>query len=437
MSRVAPSLREWIPSLAEPQARFATSVRALTARHIRLWWETPSHTPLLGDAVGRRAQKDNARECERLIDEVARRIETYPESEIERRHWRREVKALVQRFGEEHLAWPEGYRALLFDDAFFQTTTAFVRQARAFDAAVRVDELLQALRNVWIANSIQMLLDLPLELRPSVFAYSMLYPYTDNLLDDPRIPPADKNGFSDRLRGRLAGEPVAPANPHERQVFRLVELIEADHPRSECPEVHASLLAIHEAQVASLVQQGGLTGPYENDLLAIGVAKGGTSVLADGYLAAGTLSAEEAEFCFGYGVFLQLIDDLQDVSDDQRAGHATIFSQSAGHWPLDRLASRLFRLIGGVVDESPRFNQPRFAQQKDLIRRNCTFLLVGSIAENPHLFSRPFLRELESCWAFDFASMRRLRRRAAKRYRRATASLRRRYQKDSLLDLLV
>jgi len=383
MSAVAPALRDWVPSPAETQARFAGTVRDLTLRHIRLWWETPSHPPLLGDAPGSRRQRDNARACERLIDEVARRIEIYPQSEVERRDWRQHVKALVQRFGEEHLAWPEGYRALLFDDAFYQTTRAFVREARAFDAAVRADELLQALRNVWIANSVQMLLDLPLELGPSLFAYSMLYPYTDNVLDNPRIPPADKAGFSGRLRRRLAGEAVAPANPHERQVFRLVEQIEWDRPRSQYPEVHASLLAIHEAQAASLVQQGGLTGPYENDLLAISVAKGGTSVLADGYLAAGTLSAEEAEFCFGYGVFLQLIDDLQDVVDDQRAGHATIFSQSAGHWPLDRLASRLFRLIARVIDESPRFNGPRFAQQKDLIRRNCTFLLVGSIAENP------------------------------------------------------
>ncbi len=153
-------------------------------------------------------------------------------------------------------------------------------------------------------------------------------------------------------------------------------------------------------------------------------------------LAAGNLSAEEAEFCFGYGVFLQFLDDLQDVEEDLRAGHATIFSQSAGRWPLDRLASRLLRVIDRVIDESPRFERARFDQQRDLIRRNCTFLLVGSIAENPRLFSRPFLDELEGRWPFDFPSMRRLRRRAAKRYRKAAASLRRRYKKDSPLELL-
>ncbi len=417
-------------------ARFADGLGELVSRHVRLWWDTSSEPPVLGEPVERRRQKDNARECERLIDDVARRMEDYPESQLERQRWRVEVKAKVQRFGEEHLAWPGGYRELLFDDAFFRTSTDFVRQARAFDATVRTEDLLQALRNVWIANSIQMLLDLPLDLRPALFAYSMLYPYTDNALDDTRISLAEKRDFTARLRRRLADEEVGASNSHEQQVFRLVDQIEADLPRREWPRVYASLLAIHDAQVASLSQQRGLTAPYENDLLGISVEKGGTSVLADGYLVAGDLSPAEAELCFGYGVFLQLIDDLQDVVEDRQAGHATIFSLCAGHWPLDRLASRLFWLIERVIEGAPRFGGPRFLQQRDLIRRNCTFLLVGSVAENARLFSRGFLSALESQWPFDFGSMRRLRRRAAKRYRRAAASLRRRYQADSPLDLL-
>ncbi len=421
------------PALEES---LAGMVPALVARYSGLWWSTACDPPTLGEAVDRRRQKENARECARLIDEIARRVEQYPESEVERRRWRQDVKALVQGFGEERLAWPEDYRALLFDEAFYQTTRSFVRQARTFDDEVRADDLLQALRNVWIANSLQMMLDRPLELGPSIFAYSLLYPYTDNWLDDPGLAKAEKRAFNQRLRRRLRGEPAVPTSRHEQQVFRLVERIEDQYPRRAWPHVHDALIAIHDAQEASLLQQGGLTCPYEVDVLGLSVAKGGTSVLADGYLAVGALSPDEADFCFGYGVFLQLIDDLQDVAEDMRAGHTTIFAQCARRWPLDRLAGRLQRFVERVIDEAPRFRPERFRPHKDLIRRNCTFLLVGSIAQNPDLFSRPFLRELEGRWPFDFGSMRRLRRRSSRRYRRAIEALRRRYQTESLLDLM-
>ena len=39
------------------------------------------------------------------------------------------------------------------------------------------------MRNVWIGNNLQMLLGVPVCLTQGLFAYSMLYPVTDNVLD--------------------------------------------------------------------------------------------------------------------------------------------------------------------------------------------------------------------------------------------------------------
>ena len=58
--------------------------------------------------------------------------------------------------------------------------------------------------------------------------------------------------------------------------------------------------------------------------------KGGASVLADGYLAAGTLSREEVQFIFRWGALLQLVDDLQDIRQDGGEHSLTIFTQVAG-----------------------------------------------------------------------------------------------------------
>ena len=348
-----------------------------------------------------------------LIDRLAAEIRRYPEAAADRRPWRDGLRETVSRFGEERLGWPVGYRQLFFADAFFDTTVRFSREARAFDPAIRTEELMQALRNVWIMNSIQMLLDLEVRYTPAVFAYSMLYPTTDNLLDDPDLPLADKQAFNRRLGRRLAGEPLAAVGDAEAGIWRLLDRIEGQYPSDGFPDVWCSLRAIHDGQVDSLRQQAGrLDG---DRLLAISVVKGGASVLADGYLAAGRLEPAAADFCFGYGVFLQLLDDLQDARADRRAGHATLFSTAAP--PLDRLAGRLYRFMHRVVEGSERFPGRRYAARRDLILRNCRTLLVGAVAEEPRLFSRPFRRALERRWPLGLRALRRLRRHADRRLR--------------------
>ena len=101
-----------------------------------------------------------------------------------------------------------------------------------------------------------MLLDRPVELRPGLFAYSMLYPVTDNWLDDPEVSTSAKRSFNERFGRRLAGLPVSPADERDAAVGRLVERIEDEWPRDRFPSVYASLLAIHDGQMRSLAQQG-------------------------------------------------------------------------------------------------------------------------------------------------------------------------------------
>jgi hypothetical protein len=413
----------------------------LCRRHRELWRRTDETTPRLGPATTRFHRWRNARAARSLIDRLAAEIPRYPEALAERGPWRESLRAMVSRFGEERLGWPAGYRRLFFADAFFDATASFSREARAFDPEIGTEELMQALRNVWILNSLQMLLDLEVRLTPAAFAYSMLYPCTDNLLDDPSLPMAAKRDLGRQLGQRLAGGPVAAADEAQGRIWRLLERIEGQYPRAAFPEVWCSLQAIHAGQVDSLRQQtepagsrgarGDALGP--DRLLAISVAKGGASVLADGYLVTGRLAPAEADFCFGYGVFLQLLDDLQDARTDRRAGHATLFS--AAEPPLDRLAGRLHRFMRSVVEGNKRFAGPRYAARRDLILRNCTTLLVGAAAEEPRLFSRPFRSALERRWPLGLAAIRRLRRRADRRLRHAAAELQQRRGVDSLLDL--
>ncbi len=431
-----------LAAAAEPAAAaaFESHLRALRDRYCELWRATARATPRVGPPTGSLQRWRNARASRRLIDRLAAEIPCYPEAEADRGPWRDGLRELVSRFGERRLGWPAGYRRLVFADAFFDATTRFSREARAFDPALDTGALMQALRNVWIMNSIQMLLDIEVAFTPAAFAYSMLYPETDNLLDDPDLPLTAKRALNRRLGRRLAGEPLAPHGDAEHRIWQLLDRIEGQYPAAAHPDVWSSLRAIHGGQVESLRQQtspSAATGPGPLDggrLLAISVAKGGASVLADGYLVAGRLDPDEADFCFGYGVFLQLLDDLQDSRADRRAGHATLFSTATP--PLDGLASRLWRFIHRVVEGSSRFAGPAFAARRDLIARNCSTLLVGAVAEEPRLFSRGFRREIERHWPLGLGAQRRLRRYADRRMRRAGEKLAQRRGADSLFDLL-
>jgi hypothetical protein len=435
----APAVTVRLESPAPPgggDAAFVRRVKDLERLYAERWRETDEAPPVLGAPVPRERQRDNARAAERLLADAARRCEEYPDREDDRRAWREEVREIVRRFGEERLGWPEGYRSLLFAESFYDTTVRFVREARRFDSEMKAEDVGQALRNVWIMNSLQLLLDRTVGFAPAIFGYSMLYPCTDNLLDDPAVSPETKAAFNRSLGLRLSGAAVLPRSTHEQKAFALVERIEAQYSRPHDADVFHSLLAIHRAQEDSLAQQRGDAALDAETLLRITVGKGGASLLADGYLVAGELRPEEAELCFGYGVFLQLLDDLQDCRADAEAGHATLFTRRAAQGPLDPLVGRLHRFMHRVLEESPRLAGRRYAARKDLILRNCTALLVSAVGEQPERFTPPFRRGLEERWPVDFASMTRLLRRAARRGRRAARVLCRRKSVDSPLALL-
>ncbi len=408
-------------------------IRAVCQECATLWDTTPEELPVLGPRVGPWRHLGNARGAARLIDELAAGVQRVPDSGRERAAWRETVRERLQQFGDQRLGWPAGYRRLVFGDSFFDASTAFADQARAFDPGASLTSVWQALRNVWIANSLQMILDLPVRLSPGVFAYSMLYPVTDNLLDDVSVSRPAKRAFSHRLGERLAGQPVRATNSSEAAAFRLVAQIEEEFPRCAFAGVHESLLAIHRGQVLSLSQQErpDLT---DAEILAISCEKGGSSVLADLYLVAGRPSPEEERFAFGYGVFLQLLDDLQDVGEDVAVGHQTLFTRTARRGPLDGAAARLLRFIDRVLDAQEILARPALGDRKDLVRRNCRSLLVGAVVDQPRLFTRRFRRDLTRRWPFSARAMQRLRRRAEQRFRGAAVALQRRAGVPSLLD---
>lgn len=427
------------PSFVDVDAAFRAEVAVMTARHARAWLRTPAGPPgpeELGPAIGRWTRWRNRGRIDRLVRGLFAELLELPDAEAERAVWERRLEDRICTFGEACLDWPAHFRGAPLSRQLFSASVEFVRRARELGARAGIalgrGDLFQALRNVWIMNGLQVLLGRPVAATPSVFSYSMLYPLTDNLLDDPGVSTVAKAGFNRRLGRRLKGELPEAADAREAVVFDLVGEIEGELPRERHPRVFASLLAIHRGQVRSLGQQapapgGGARADGEGELLRLSAEKGGTSVLADGYLVAGDLAPEEAEFLFGYGFVLQLLDDLQDATEDRAAGHRTLFSTAAGRQPLDQLTGRLARFSATVLESADGFEAPGWPLVAELIRRNCPLLLAQAVGDQRGLFTRAFGRRVQRHFPVAFTAVPRLHRRAARRWARVEPALRRRF----------
>lgn len=354
--------------------------------------------------------KEDKLSREKFLDQFLNSIKAFRKDRIRGKSFTEADQQLflsnIRDFLSNGLDFTEGQLELMFSDEMVEITRTFVRQAKTFDPDLAFNNIFQACRNMWIMNGLQLIMGIPMQVTPSIFAYSMLYPYTDNLIDDPNISSFEKLVFSERFRDRLSGAKLEPQNKTENAIFRLVGMIEKEYQRNEFPEVFESLLGIHDAQTNSmkLLQQNTVIGELET--LKICLAKGGASVLADGYLVAGKLTETQRYFLYGYGAYLQLLDDIQDVEEDRAAGLMTVFSRSAFRVQLDERLNKTYWFGEHVMRSLSFFDGQHIELFRSLMRRSMDLFIAEAIAQVPDAYSRKCIIEFENYSPFHFLYIR-------------------------------
>jgi len=316
---------------------------------------------------------------------------------------------------------------------FFRSTNDFIKACKSFDKSLNYEDIGQAMRNVWIVNIFQKVVGEEIKFTDAIFGYSMLYPYTDNYLDDIGVTKEEKKEFNNRFTRRLKGNSIKAVNPHEDKVYNLVAYIESVFQRDKYPMLYDSLLLIHQGQIKSLTQQDEVTIPYERDILEISIEKGGASVLADGYLIRGTLTEEEEDFAYGYGFLLQLCDDLQDVKSDLENNHMTVMSQLATKYPLDVMTNKLINLTIDVVDNARCFKDKNSSELRKLIKDNCINMILFAIADNEDYFSKAYIEEISKILPFRMSYIKELKKNLNKKFKKLTSI----YEEEELEKILL
>jgi hypothetical protein len=386
--------------------RWPAMIQDLVRHYAALWHASDTALPWLGSPYTNGAQRANERHLDHFLAAVSVELTCAPQAEPEQQTMWARIGLAFRDLARLALAADERALDTLLGSGFLEATTAFAQMARRFDPAITNDAIYQAARNVWTANFLQLLLGMPVHVTPAIFAYSMLYPYSDNYLDDPTISNATKLDFNERFRRRLAGAPIAPRDRREQIISDLVRLIEGQFDRAHYPQVFESLLAIHRGQSKSLQQLRRNPAPQQIDVLGISFEKGGTSVLADGYLVAGALTAAQHDWIFGFGVLTQLMDDLEDLPHNLADNFLTIFSQAARQQTLDAVTNRTLHLCARILGQLGGVGTADLGPFKELITRSVTLLFIDSAGRAARLYPRRYLQELETHAPFRFAALR-------------------------------
>lgn len=255
--------------------------KELSLFYKNLWWLLDSDLNLAMKKYSDSEKRKKEKEFINVIDKIINFIESFPKEESNREKWKIRGNIFVEKIISMEGIFKLGILDKEMKDSFIKSTKEFIKAAKNFDSKISYEDIGQAMRNVWIVNMLQQAFNSKIQFSNAIFGYSMLYPYTDNYLDNINISKLEKRNFNNRFAKKLDGEEVDFINEHEEKVYRLLKYIESEFDRNLYPEVYNSLKLIHEGQIHSLNQQDYKSIPYEKDILGISIEKGGASVIAD------------------------------------------------------------------------------------------------------------------------------------------------------------
>lgn len=274
----------------------------------------------------------------------------------------------------------------------------FLFKAREFDKDLNLSDIGQAVRNYIVYIMFKELNQIERSFSQACFGYSMLYPFTDNYIDNTNLTTMEKNLYNNIIRDKIKGKKVKTQSIHQSKTCMLLDFIEFEYSRASDTSIHNLLLMMLEAQEISMTKQKNKDLTAE-ERLDISIYKGGLSVLIDRYLINKPLTQEDIIFYLSFGFFLQLADDLLDISEDIKAGSQTIFSLDTSSHHLELLVNKLFIYVHNLFSSYHSIND----DFKNFVLTNCYFLILYGVAESKEFLTPSYMVELEKYFPVRFS----------------------------------
>lgn len=346
----------------------------------KLWAGQPGTFPVFleeNPGIFKKVDAAQKKENEKLIEEISQKMrkkaQQRPEGEEERTQWEyeleQELKGVLEK---ERILCLSEWMGVELLDAFERETKNFIGKVRGFDEALKPEQIWQAMRNYFIYGMIVEMQGGEQNADDPILAYSLLYPYTDNYIDDKKISGEKKAQYNRMIGRKLKGEAVEPGNRLEEKTCRLLDMILSAYEGEAKNKVVSVLLQLLEAQSCSIGQMK--QDIEEERILEISIRKGGSSVLADYLFATEDWREQEEKFYLKFGFILQLVDDLQDIEEDEKAGSHTLMTNAAKEKRLEEQVNRLLWFIWSEINAFV----PKNPRLKEFVLKNCIGISILS-----------------------------------------------------------
>lgn len=361
-------------------------------------------------------KKENEALVQEFSQKIQKKLRQKPKEKERQSDWEQDLEQDFMEFikKEKILSISDWMAPELFN-TFKRETRHFTDKVRAFDEALTPAQIWQALRNYFIYAMIVDMQGKEQNAGDPILAYSLLYPYTDNYIDDAWITKQEKERYNRMIASKLKEESAVPQNPLEEKTCRLLDMVLQDYKGAERKKVAWTLLQLLEAQQCSIGQQKAVLP--EEDILEISIRKGSTSVLADYLFATADWTEYEELFYLKFGFLLQLVDDLQDIEEDRRTGSRTLMTiayeqqaKAKGQPYLEQRVNRLLWFSWNVIREF----KPRNPGLKGFVLKNCVGVTLLTAAINPQFFSRQYLTALEPYLPFSLEFLKKVKKQQKK-----------------------
>ncbi|SHO43332.1 hypothetical protein [Anaerocolumna xylanovorans] len=329
-----------------------------------------------------------------------RQITGYPRLPFGKRKWNKKTyKLLYQVLSEETVLGLHHYLSRERIEVFVSETKEFIKTLRMDVPAMSFEDMGQALRNYIVYLMFKEIHQDTSLFSKACYGYSMLYPFTDNYIDNTACTKEEKARYNSLIRDFLKGESVNTTSWYDEKTLYFLSAAKDDCIEGEPCPVTELLLLMLDAQVESLSQQRtDILLDYEKRL-AISMYKGGMSVLIDRYFVKEKITREDMVFYLGFGFFLQLADDLQDIKEDSMKDHQTLFTISPRCEEAEKTVNKLLSFITDLCRSFPAGNKPFL----EFVLMNCYQLILMGVQKSQEYFPKDYMKSIEKYFPVSFS----------------------------------
>lgn len=355
------------------------------------WHQQPEDFSQFLPVMAEKQKGENEKVLENFRKIMLNRMKAFPEKEKDQPIWKEKLEEDFLKFVENEniIHIREAMNQELFQ-AFWRETRHFVRRTRDFDNKLSIENIWQAIRNFFIYAVIVDLQENEQNCEEPIFSYSLLYPYTDNFIDDTRKRKEEKESYNEMIKRTICGEDVEASGECEKKTQKLLLNLLSFDGFPDIEEIRNALLLILDAQMKSMIQQSNIALTYD-DILQVSVYKGALSVYVDYLFASSNRREEDTDFYLKFGFLLQVVDDLQDICDDLKDESKTLMTYHYREGSLEAVVNKLLHYTYAIFQEF----LPKNPKLKEFMMQNCFTMILITVASNQAYFSRDYLVEIE------------------------------------------